>query len=58
MSLTNLYLYGALHRPELVVERLGILNKLFDAIQKKLRDLEARIITIDQARHAIKRRFE
>lgn len=47
-----------LNRPELVVKRLGILNKLFDAIQKELRDLEAGTITVDQARHAIKCRFE
>lgn len=47
-----------LNRPELVVKRLGILNKLFDAIQKELRDLEAGIITVDQARHVIKRKFE
>jgi len=47
-----------LNRSDLVFRRLRVLNKLFDAIQKELRELEDGKITIDRARHAIKRRFE
>ena len=47
-----------LNRPELVVKRLSILNKLFNGIQKELKELEEQIIDGKQARHAIKRIFE
>lgn len=47
-----------LNRKELIIKRLYILNKLFDAIQLELKELEVGAITVKQARHAIKRNFQ
>lgn len=47
-----------LNRKDLVEKRLKILNSFFDRLQKELKDLDAQVITVVQARHAIKRIFE
>lgn len=47
-----------LNRSELVLKRLSVLNKLFNRIQKELKELEAKVINGEQAQHSIKRVFE